>query len=191
MKKRKPNAKRAAARRARPARKPRVAKPSSRCIPKRWEWHYRVLSALNDRLIGDTQRSLVAAAQPIEPHSMDLADSATDDFDHDRAIAELSAEQDALFEVQSALRRIEKGRYGICQDTGKPIPAARLRALPWTRFRKEAEERREEKGLTKSTRLTPVRSLREEPIEALLEREPTVEERPVVLPPQIRSILPS
>jgi hypothetical protein len=36
---------------------------------------------------------------------MDIADSATDEFDHDTALSRLSAEQDALFEIPNALPR--------------------------------------------------------------------------------------
>ena len=38
------------------------------------------------------------------------------------------------------MRRILSGAYGICERTGKRIPMQRLRAVPWTRFTKEAEE---------------------------------------------------
>jgi DnaK suppressor protein len=36
--------------------------------------------------------------------------------------------------IESALLRIENGTYGICQECGKPIAAARLRSVPWTRL---------------------------------------------------------
>ena len=36
------------------------------------------------------------------------------------------------------MKRIEDGSYGFCELTGKPIPRARLEAIPWTRFSLEA-----------------------------------------------------
>ena len=36
-------------------------------------------------------------------------------------------------EIEEALKRIEKGSYGVCELTGKNIPKARLEAIPWTR----------------------------------------------------------
>lgn len=39
--------------------------------------------------------------------------------------------------IDAALSRIEKGTYGICQRTGKPIPIARLKAIPWATERVE------------------------------------------------------
>jgi RNA polymerase-binding transcription factor DksA len=94
-----------------------------------------------------------AAAEPLEPHSMNEADSATDEFDHDLALTQLSADQEALCEVNGALQRIQTGSYGVCEETSKAIPAARLRAIPWARFTCEVEERLEKKGAVHQARL--------------------------------------
>jgi RNA polymerase-binding transcription factor DksA len=118
----------------------------TRLVPAKWRWHYRVLLALQGRLIGERGELLQASAQSLEPHSMDEADSATDEFDHDLALTQLSAEQNALYEVNDALERILAGRYGVCQETGQAIPAPRLRAVPWTRFTYAVAERLETKG---------------------------------------------
>lgn len=40
-------------------------------------------------------------------------------------------ERALLKEVEQALKRIEKGTYGICTNAGEPIPEKRLEALPW------------------------------------------------------------
>lgn len=55
--------------------------------------------------------------------------------------------KDRLFEIESALARIEKGVYGICEETEEPIEIERLRVLPWTRLSIEGAEIRE--ALTK------------------------------------------
>lgn len=91
------------------------------------------------------QRSSISVIP--ESHSGDLADSATDEFDHDMALSLLVHDQNALGEVTAAIRRIQEGQYGICEKTGLPIPAARLRAVPWTRHTREVEERLEKKGV--------------------------------------------
>jgi RNA polymerase-binding transcription factor DksA len=111
---------------------------------------------------------------------MDIADSATDEFDHDLALAELSAEQDALSEVDEALKRILNGSYGVCQETGQPIPAARLRAVPWARFGKEVEARLESKGLISKAHLGTLGSVRAELTGGLEESEPEEEKPPPV-----------
>ena len=48
-----------------------------------------------------------------------------------------------LREIEAALRRIEDGTYGICEETGEDIEEKRLLAIPWTRFSVEGAESRE------------------------------------------------
>ncbi len=51
-----------------------------------------------------------------------------------------------LMEIESALSRIEKGMYGICEETEEPIEPDRLLAIPWTRLSIEGAEIRESLG---------------------------------------------
>jgi DnaK suppressor protein len=61
----------------------------------------------------------------------DLADIAADDID--RRILEALGGQDVrrLQLIDSALARLENGRYGICMSCGKKIPEQRMRAIPY------------------------------------------------------------
>jgi RNA polymerase-binding transcription factor DksA len=130
-----------------------AATPASERVPAKWRWHHRVLLSLLSRLSRERGELRRVAAEPLEPHSLDEADSATDEFDHDLALTQLSADQDALYEVGEALQRIASRRYGRCEETGQVIPAARLRAVPWTRFTREVEERLEKQGVVQRARL--------------------------------------
>jgi len=131
-----------------------------RDIAPKWRWHYQTLLMLRDQLRRQRGEHGSEAAEPLESHSMDLADSATDEFDHDLALSQLSAEQDALNEVEDALKRIVGRTYGICEETGKPISAARLKAIPWTRFSREVEARFENKGMLQRPHLGALGSVR-------------------------------
>lgn len=51
-----------------------------------------------------------------------------------------------LMEIESALGRIEKGIYGVCEETEEVIEADRLLAIPWTRLSIEGAEIRESLG---------------------------------------------
>jgi len=82
-----------------------------------------------------------------------MADAGTDSFDRDLALGMLSHEQDAVYEIEEALIRIRNGTYGVCELTGKRIPAARLEAIPWTRFTAHAETTLEKKGGFQRARL--------------------------------------
>jgi RNA polymerase-binding transcription factor DksA len=145
-------------------------------IPTRWRWHYETLSRLRDRLIEERSEALSEAAEPVERHSLHQADSGTDEFDHQLALSQLSGEQEALYEVEAAMRRILNSSYGVCERTGKRIPAARLKAVPWTRFREEVQARLESTGEIRPRHLGTLRSVRDEPAAAFAEIEPTVEE---------------
>lgn len=58
----------------------------------------------------------------------------TDDFDREFALNLVSSEHDAIFEIDSALHRIEEGLYGMCDSCGCAIEKARLHALPFARM---------------------------------------------------------
>jgi len=82
-----------------------------------------------------------------------MADSGTDNFDRDFALSLLSADQDAMYEIEEALKRILKGTYGFCEITNKPIPKSRLEVIPWTRFTVEAQTQLEKEGALRQRRL--------------------------------------
>jgi len=137
----------------------------------RWSWHYRTLIKLRERLLKHRAELAAAILEPLESFSMDMADQATDQFDHDVALGLVSAEQEILFEIETALSRIRAGIYGICEATGKPIPAVRLRAIPWARFNREAEEQLELEGVCRAPHLGELKSVHNQvsfdrPIEA-------------------------
>ena len=103
-------------------------------ISPRWAWHYRTLLALQARLRNERTEHAAEAAEPLEDPGMHPADVATDEFSHGVALSLLAAEDNALAEVEAAIQRLHRGVYGYCEATGKRIPRARLRALPWCRY---------------------------------------------------------
>jgi len=68
-----------------------------------------------------------------------LSDQGTDTFDREFALNQLSSEQDVLFEIDEAIRRLENGKYGICEMTEEPINIERLEALPYVRYSIKAQ----------------------------------------------------
>ena len=121
----------------------------------RWRTHYKRLVELRDRLLHRQGDLTQDALQEQPTFSSHMADAGTDTFDRDFALGLLSSEQDALNEIEQALSRIRKGAYGICELTGKKIEAARLEAIPWTRFTAAAERQLENEGEVKRARLGP------------------------------------
>jgi RNA polymerase-binding transcription factor DksA len=110
-------------------------------------------------------------------YSLHMADSGTDNFDRDFALSLLSADQDAVYEIEEALKRIEKGTYGICELTGKQIPKTRLDAIPWTRFTVEAQAQLERDGAMRQRRLGALGTVDSTGVTEV-EEEEEAEERP-------------
>ena len=99
----------------------------------------RVRAALLRRI----KRLTEDASEDKPTYSIHMADAATDSFDRDLTLGLASFEQEALYEVDAALKRIDDGTYGVCELTGRHIPWKRLEAIPWTRFSIEAERQLE------------------------------------------------
>ena len=118
-----------------------------------WAKYYQHLIELRDQLLKQMSGLAKESAQEMAGYSLHMADSGTDNFDRDFALSLLSSDQDAIYEIEEALKRIEKDTYGICELTGKLIPKARLEAIPWTRFTVQAQAQLEREGALRQRRL--------------------------------------
>jgi len=118
-----------------------------------WAKFHANLLELRDQLLRQMSGLAKESAQEMAGYSLHMADSGTDNFDRDFALSLLSSDQDAIYEIEEALKRIEKNTYGVCELTGKPIPKARLEAIPWTRFTVQAQAQLEREGALRQRRL--------------------------------------
>jgi RNA polymerase-binding transcription factor DksA len=122
-------------------------------IKPEWQKYYDTLLELRERLLAQMNGLAKESAETVTSYSLHMGDAGTDNFDRDFALSLLSSDQDAIYEIEEALRRIEKGTYGVCELTAKPIPKARLEAIPWTRFTVEAQAQLEKEGALRQKRL--------------------------------------
>jgi DnaK suppressor protein len=95
--------------------------------------------SLLDLMTGVSRETLRSRAEDKAGLGMHQADAGSDAYDRDFALDLLSQEQDALYEIEEALKRVDAGTYGICEMSGKPIPQARLEAIPFARFTVECQ----------------------------------------------------
>jgi len=104
--------------------------------------------AMVDSMAGVAQDTLRSRAEGSEASAfgMHQADAGSDAYDRDFALSLLSQEQDALYEIDQALKRIELGTYGVCEMSGKPIPRARLEAIPFARFTVQCQSQLEKQN---------------------------------------------
>ena len=122
-------------------------------VREEWRPFYDHLMELRDQLSRQMNGLAKESAQEMAGYSLHMADSGTDNFDRDFALSLLSSDQDAIYEIEEALKRIEKDTYGVCELTGKPIPRTRLEAIPWTRFTVQAQAQLERDGALRQRRL--------------------------------------
>jgi RNA polymerase-binding transcription factor DksA len=115
---------------------------------------------LLDSMSGVAKDTLRSRAEGSEASAfgMHQADAGSDAYDRDFALSLLSQEQDALYEIEEALKRVEAGTYGVCEMSGKPIAHARLEALPFARYTVECQAQFERQRRVAKSR-TPVTSL--------------------------------
>jgi RNA polymerase-binding transcription factor DksA len=137
----------------RPVSKNGMAVHDVKKVKPEWQKFYQHLMELRDQLLAQMNGLAKESAQEMAGYSLHMADSGTDNFDRDFALSLLSADQDSVYEIEEALKRIEKKTFGICELTGKPIPKARLEAIPWTRFTVEAQAQLERDGALRQRRL--------------------------------------
>lgn len=128
-------------------------------IKPEWQVYYSTLLDLRERLQSQMNGLAKESATEMESYSLHMGDSGTDNFDRDFALSLLSSDQDAIYEIEEALKRIERGSFGVCELTGKTIPKARLEAIPWTRFTVEAQAQLEREGALRQKRLAALGSM--------------------------------
>ena len=116
--------------------------------------------SLLDLMTGVSRDTLRSRAEGSEASAfgMHQADAGSDAYDRGFALSLLSQEQDALYEIEEALKRVDAGTYGICEMSSKPIPHARLEAIPFARFTVECQTQIEKQKKAMRVR-QPVTSL--------------------------------
>ena len=103
-------------------------------------WKQELLEESNMTLQSLQEESL---AQP------DLADRATAETDRSLELRTRDRFRKLIAKIDAALRRIDEGEYGYCEETDEPIPLKRLEARPTATLSVEAQERHERLERTK------------------------------------------
>jgi DnaK suppressor protein len=80
-----------------------------------------------------------ASAAPLHP-----ADAGSDAYEQEFTLSLVQNEEQVLQEIQDALKRLDRGAFGKCEECRGPIPRARLQALPYARYCVRCARRAEE-----------------------------------------------
>jgi DnaK suppressor protein len=116
-------------------------------VPEKFRRYYRLLLELRSHVLQQlgehTEETLLKSSKDdsgdLSGYGQHMADAGTDTFDRDFALSLVSSEQEALAEIEAAIKRIHNGTYGVCEATQKPITKERLLAVPFTRYSTEAK----------------------------------------------------
>ncbi len=131
-----------------PVETPSIEKLESKDVPRKWKKYYNKLIDLREhhsegvvnRSEEVMKRSAKDDAGDLSANGQHLADAGSASFERDLAYNMISNQTEVLAEIEAAIKRIKDGTYGICEVTGKPIPEARLEAIPFARYTKEGQE---------------------------------------------------
>ena len=93
-----------------------------------------------EEIIGDinsiakeNMKSIKEASGDLSGYSFHMADMASDSYDRELSLNIASGEQEIIYEIDEALKRIKEGKYGKCESCGKKIPVRRLKAVPYAK----------------------------------------------------------
>ena len=106
------------------------------------EFFRRKLVTWKGSILNESRETLVNMQE--ETHSIpDLADRASAETDRALELRTRDRQRKLIAKIDSALRRIEEGTYGYCEETGEPISLKRLDARPVATLSLEAQEQHE------------------------------------------------
>jgi DnaK suppressor protein len=103
----------------------------------------------------EESRSTIASLQQDTVAEADLADRATSETDRALELRTRDRQRKLIAKIDAALRRIEDGSYGYCEETGEPISLSRLEARPIATLSLEAQERHERRDACIATTKAP------------------------------------
>ena len=105
----------------------------------------KIADGLNHIERDNLNRSQRDASGDLSGYSFHMADMATDNFDREFSLDIASSEQVVLNRIDTALRKIQEGAYGVCESCEKPIGLKRLRAVPYAELCLKCQEDQEKK----------------------------------------------
>ena len=106
------------------------------------EYFRRKLLFWKDDILRESKETLGHLQAETENHP-DLADRASSETDRALELRTRDRQRKLISKIDAAIRRIDDGTYGYCDDTGEPISLPRLEARPIATLSLEAQERHE------------------------------------------------
>jgi len=113
----------------------------------------KIILKIKEKVVGDIKhisedtlkKSQKDASGDISGYTYHMADVATDTYDREFSLGLASNEQKALYELDDALKRIEEGTFGICEECKCVMTKTRLKAVPYARLCVKCQEKKEKR----------------------------------------------
>jgi len=106
------------------------------------DYFRKKLLAWKEEILAESRETLEALQTESQNHP-DFADRASSETDRSVELRARDRQRKLIAKIEAALRRIEEGTYGYCEETGEPISLRRLDARPIATLSIEAQERHE------------------------------------------------
>jgi DnaK suppressor protein len=110
--------------------------------PRQLEYFKKKLLDWKEEILRESRETVGHLQKETENHP-DLADRASSETDRSLELRTRDRQRKLISKIDDALRRVEDGSYGYCEETGEPIGVARLDARPIATLSLEAQERHE------------------------------------------------
>jgi DnaK suppressor protein len=110
--------------------------------PRQREYFRNKLETWKDDILRESRETLENLQEESQNHS-DMADRASSESDRALELRTRDRQRKLIAKIDAALKRIEDGTYGFCEETGEPIGIARLDARPIATLSLEAQEMHE------------------------------------------------
>jgi len=91
------------------------------------------------------KKSQKDASGDISGYTYHMADIATDTYDREFSLSLASNERQELYELEDALKKIDDGTFGLCEECKTLISRTRLKALPYARLCLKCQEKKEKR----------------------------------------------
>ena len=82
----------------------------------------------------DNLKSQKESSGDLSGYSFHMADMASDSYDRELSLNIASEEQQVVYEIDEALKRIEDGKFGKCIECEKKVPLKRLNVIPYAKY---------------------------------------------------------
>ncbi len=120
---------------------------------KELEYFKKLILKMKEKMLDDIKhisedtlkKSQKDAAGDISGYTYHMADVATDTYDREFSLGLASNERQSLYELDEAIKKIEEGTFGICEECKSLITKTRLKVVPFTRLCVKCQEKKEKR----------------------------------------------